>query len=170
MADAPDRRLIRPSHVRYIDKSREFYAAKGFERPYEWAAFDSVPFAKLRRPLTEARVAVVTTSFPHLEDLPPASRQREKGVYHMPVAGRPERMFTADLSWDKNATHTDDPETFLPLARLAEFAAAGRIGAVNDRFFGVPTEYSQRQTGMNASAIAAWCAEDSVDAVVLVPL
>ncbi len=170
MAEPPDRRLTRPSHVRYIDKSREYYAGKGYERPYEWAAYDSVPFTPLKQPLATSRVAVVTTSFIHHDDLPIDSPSHEKVVYSHPVAGRPPRMFTADLSWDKQATHTDDPETFLPLDRLAEFVDSGRIGRLNQRFFGVPTEYSQRRSLLDADVISGWCSEDSVDAVILVPL
>jgi len=170
MAEPPDRRLIRPSHVRYIDKSRVYYAGKGFERPYEWAAYDSVPFTPLKQSLVISRVAVVTTSFIHHGDLPMDSASREKVVYSHPVAHRPARMFTADLSWDKQATHTNDPETFLPLGRLEEFVDSGRIGSLNQHFFGVPTEYSQRKSLLDANVIAGWCSEQSVDAVILVPL
>ena len=41
-----DRQLERRSHVSYIDKSREYYEAQGFEQAYRWAAFDDVPFAR----------------------------------------------------------------------------------------------------------------------------
>ena len=37
------------------------------------------------------------------------------------------RLFT-EKSWDHEATHTDDPETYLPLARLAEHVEAGHVG------------------------------------------
>jgi hypothetical protein len=77
-------------------------------------------------------------------------------------------MFTADLSWDKDATHTDDVETFLPLNRLAEYAVAGRIGSASPRFYGVPTDYSQGRTSLrDAPQILAWCREDGVDAILL---
>lgn len=170
MAALPDRRPTRPTHVRYIDKSRVFYAAKGYERPYEWAAHDSVPFTTTRRPLAESRIAVVTTSFLHRDDRPTEMHDSAKAVYSHPVADRPDRMFTADLSWDKQATHTDDVETFLPLGRLQEAADSGRVGSVNRRFFGVPTEYSQRKSLLDAEVIAGWCHHDSVDVVILVPL
>jgi hypothetical protein len=79
-------------------------------------------------------------------------------------------MFTDDLSWDKEATHTADTESFLPIARLQEHASAGRIGSLADRFYGVPTEYSHRRTADDSLAIERWCRSDGVDAVVLVPL
>jgi D-proline reductase (dithiol) PrdB len=86
----------------------------------------------------------------------------------MAVDPVPTRLFTADLFWDKAATHTDDIDSFLPLNRLAEYAGRGRIGSVSPRFYGVPTEYSQGKTSMrDAPKILEWCREDGVDAVLL---
>ena len=170
MAERADRQVTHRSHVSYIDKSREYYEASGYDQPYRWAAFDEVPFTRLTKPLAECNVAVITTTYLHHHDSAHGAPATDKVVYHHPVADRPERMFTSDLSWDKQATHTDDPESFLPLGALTTLAADGTIGSINHRFFGVPTEYSQRRTGNDAAAIAQWCAEDGVDIALLVPL
>ena len=53
---------------------------------------------------------------------------------------------------------------------LRALAADGVIGSLNGRFFGVPTEYSQRKTALDADQVAAWCADDGVDIALLVPL
>ncbi len=79
-------------------------------------------------------------------------------------------MYTNHLSWHKEATNTDDVETFLPLGRLSEFVARGRLGSLSSRFYGVPTNYSQRETREDALTIAQWCQQDEVDLVLLVPL
>ena len=165
-----DRQLEHRSFVSYIDKSREYYQAHGYEHPYRWAAFDDVAFSPLDTPLTESRVAVVTTSFLHHHDSAWGAPATGKEVYHHPVDDAPDRMFTDDLSWDKQETHTDDTESFLPLGALRSLVDAGTIGSLNERFFGVPTEYSQRRTGLDAERVAEWCAEDGVDIVLLVPL
>jgi hypothetical protein len=165
-----DRQLERRSHVSYIDKSREYYAAQGYAQAYRWAAFDEVPFTPLQTPIEECNVAVVTTSFLHHHDSAFGAPATDKEVYHHPVADVPERMFTDDLSWDKQATHTDDTESFLPLGTLQALAHDGLIGSLNGRFFGVPTEYSQRKTAADADRVAAWCLEDGVDIALLVPL
>jgi hypothetical protein len=170
MAERSDRQVSHRSFVSYIDKSREYYEAHGYEQPYRWAAFDEVPFAPLTKPLADANVAVVTTSFLHHHDSQFGAPATDKQVYSHPVADVPDRMFTDDLSWDKGATHTNDTESFLPLRTLAALAVDGRIGSVNHRFFGVPTEYSQRKTGLDAEQIGSWCAEDGVDVAILVPL
>lgn len=33
------------SFVSYIDRSREYYAAQGYNKPYAWPHYDDVPFA-----------------------------------------------------------------------------------------------------------------------------
>lgn len=171
MAQKPKRREAHRTYLSYIDKSREYYAAHGYGQPYRWAAYDEVPLAKMTKPLSESKVAVVTTSFLHHEDggAEPEAGKR-KTVYHHPTESQPERMFTTDLSWDKDATHTNDVGSFLPLDHLRAMADDGRIGSLNHRFFGVPTDYSQRRTGLDADTIAEWCAEDGVDVVLLIPL
>lgn len=145
----------------YIDRSRDFYAAHGYERPYQWAVHDTTPLQPLTKALSEAVVGVVTTAFPH-------GKTRPKQAMAVPSNPTPDSLFTADLSWHKEATHTDDVDTFLPLAALDR--AAGRIGGVSDRFYCVPTSYSQRLTNDDATKVEAWCREDGVDVVVLVPL
>ncbi len=157
--------------VSYVQKSRAFYEARGFERPYIWAQNDDAPFTQLDKPLSESRVAVVTTTVPFhgqgdelLADAPKGS------AYAQNCSPRPQQMFTNHLSWHKEATNTDDIETFLPLARLSELVGRGRLGSLASRFYGVPTNYSQRETREDALTIARWCQEDEVDLVLLVPL
>ena len=58
-------RAVDPTHrtfVSYIDKSREYYSARGYANPYRWACFDDVPFAALPRPLSQSVVTLITTA------------------------------------------------------------------------------------------------------------
>ncbi|MFT5392613.1 MAG: hypothetical protein ACI8PT_002811, partial [Gammaproteobacteria bacterium] len=32
-------------HVRYIDKTTAYYATQGYDKPYAWSHFDTVPFS-----------------------------------------------------------------------------------------------------------------------------
>jgi len=50
------------SYVRYIDRTRDYYLSKGYDKPYQWAHFDDVPFTPLAKPLSESRVVLITTS------------------------------------------------------------------------------------------------------------
>ena len=154
--------------VGYMERTRGFYEAQGYEKGYRWAHFDDVPFQPLRKPLSASTVAVVVTSTPTGEDGRPVLPKR---VSSLPVASPRESIYTNDLAWDKEATHTEDPDSFLPLRRLEELAASGRIGQVAPSFHCVPTEYSQRRTReVDAPEILERCRRDGADVAVLVPL
>ena len=160
------------SFVSYIDRTREFYAAHGYENPYRWAHFDEVPFARLAKPLSECRVALVTTASVHRDQSPKDGVLRgAKQVWSGPTDAPPKRLYTDDVAWDKEATHTDDVDSFLPIHPLEALVAAGRIGSLAPRFHGVPTDYSQRRTiEQDAPEILGRCREDGVDVALLVPL
>ena len=156
-----------PTHrifVSYIDKSREYYLARGFGNPYSWAHHTDAPFAPLARTLGASRLALVTTAA-----LPGVARSNMQ-VFAAPAADPP-ALYTEHLSWHKTATHTNDRESFLPLRRLDEFAAAGRIGSASPRFYGVPTIYSRRRTVEEfAPALLELCRADAVEAALFFPL
>ena len=167
-----DGRRAQRSYLSYIDKSREYYAAHGYPQPYQWSYNQEVAFTPLAKPLSECTVGLVTTSF--------FEKGREPAG--VPVA-RPKRpyaarcddalggLYNSDLFWDKDNTHTEDLDTYLPINRLREFAAEGRIGALSERFYGIPTDYSHRRTQRNDSPrIEEWMREDGVDVAFLVPL
>ena len=158
--------------VSYIDRSREYYQAQGYDRPYAWAFFDDVPFAPVSKPLKESTLALITTASPF-------ERQPEtndgivapKEVSSGASAAPPERLYTDDLSWDKETTHTEDLDSYFPIHRLQELVDTGRIGQLGSRYHGAPTEYSQRRTiEEDAPEILRRCREDGVDAALLVPL
>ena len=154
--------------VRYIERTRAWYRALGYERDYVWARFEDVPFAPLRKPLAQCTVALIGTATPLDDEGGPVLPKR---VYSRLTATPPEQLYTQDLAWDKDATHTKDRESFLPITRLRELAAEGRIGALAPRFHGVPTEYSQRRTDdVDAPEVLRRCREDGVDVALLVPL
>jgi len=150
------------SFVSYIDKSREYYAAQGYELPYRWAVHDSAPFSPLRGSPAEAIVGVVTTAARTLDDT--------RAPFAQVAEPPPSTMETAHLSWHQTATHTDDLGTFLPLEHLDELARLGEIGNRSDRFYGLPTNYSHRRTRQWSSQIVDWALEDRVDVMLLIPL
>lgn len=170
--NASDVATTHRTFVSYIDRTREFYAAQGYDRPYRWARHSDAPFAKLRKPLSECRVALVTTASPHrAQRVNDGVLRGGKEVWSGATAEPPDRLFTDDLAWDKETTHTDDVESFLPIQRLRAHAEAGRIRDVAPRFHGVPTDYSQRRTiESDAPEILRRCREDEVDVAMLVPL
>jgi len=163
MTQPPD-----PAHrvfVSYIDKSREYYAAQGFTSPYRWAHHRDAPFTPLIKPLARSRVGVVTTAC-----LSPDDQPFDAPPYAVPT-DPPPKLFTMQRSWDKEATHTGDLDSFVPLNRLREAAARGRVESPSPRLYGIPTEYSQRKTvESDAPRLFELCREDGVDVALLVPL
>ena len=162
------RRTVDPTHrtfVSYIDKSRDYYLARGYRNPYRWAYFDTVPFTRLRRPLARSTVTVITTAHQGLES--PSFRS----VYSVDSDRPPTHLSTDGLFWDREATHTNDLDSYFPVHRLQEYARDGRFAGLAQRLHGVPTEYSQRQTlDRDAPELLRRCQDDGVDAALLVPL
>ncbi len=170
--DGPDPAYRIP--VSYIDKSREYYLAQGYGNPYRWAYYADVPFTPLAKPLAQSRVALITTA-----SLIPGGADHDPDPESMPVPSAyvapsdpaPKRLYTQHRFWDKDATHTDDLDSFFPIHRLCEYEAEGRIGELSPRFYGMPTDYSQRRTiEQDAPQVLEWCREDGVDVALLVPL
>ena len=165
---------IQPDHhifVSYIDKSREYYAAQGYTNPYRWAYHQDAPFAPLRMPLAKARIGLVTTASIVEDDDEPAPFSVPRVVFSAPTDPPPEHLYTMHRSWDKVATHTNDLDSYLPIHRLQEAVAAGSIGSLSPRYYGAPTEYSQRKTNeIDAPELLRLCREDGVDAALLVAL
>ncbi len=166
-----ERRRTHRSHVSYIDKSREYYAAHGYEKAYQWATNDDAPFTPLSKPLSECKVGLVTTAY-FLPDgfvyRVPSDLPRVPATATRSQVGN---LNTTHLSWAKDETHTDDPNSFLPLDQLQRLADEGRIGSLSERFYCLPTQFSHRQTQKrDAPQVLEWMQEDDIDVAVMVPL
>jgi hypothetical protein len=155
--------------VSYIDKSREYYLASGYNNPYRWAHHQDAPFTPLRKPLAECRLGLVTTA--SVVDVEPEPFASPRAVHSGPTDPAPAGLYTENRFWDKEATHTRDLDSFAPIHRLQEAAARGRIGSLSPRFYCVPTEYSQRKTiEVDAPQVLDLCREDGVEVAMLAPL
>lgn len=158
------------SHVRYIDKTREYYRNEGYERPYRWAHFDDIPFTPLAKPLAQCRVGLITSSEMAIRDEPPpvADDDPLRDPYSLPSDTPVARLYSRKTAYDRFATTLDDVDSYLPLTRLRELAGSGRIGGLAPRFQTVFSQYSQRKTlGVDAPRILDWLREDRVDVAVL---
>lgn len=157
---------MQESDVPYMKRTRDFYRAQGYTNDYQWAHHDEVPFSHLQKQLSECKVAVVTTAVPDSE-----AGRAQRQVHSCASLPIPSSMYTDELSWHKTMTHTNDVASFLPLMQLKRCEDEGLIGELGDRFYTIPTEYSQRNTRLNdAPEILAHCQHDAVDVAILVPL
>ena len=155
------------SHVRYIDKTRDYYASEGYTTPYQWAHFDTIPFTSLPRPLAACRMGVVTTSEIAVRDQPTAD-DLAREVYSLSSDLSPTHLFSRKAAYDRYATTLEDVDAYLPLTHLGRLADEGRIGGLARRFHVVYNEYSQRKTSeVDAPEVLRRCREDGVDVVAL---
>jgi D-proline reductase (dithiol) PrdB len=142
-------------------------------------AAESIPFTPLSLPLAQARVALLSTAGISRPPDPPFDMDGERAnpMWGDPSWRRiPATATAADV--EVNHLHIDtgyikrDLNVALPLARLAELAAAGEIGSV------APSHYSvmgfqldgTAQVRDSAPAIAAAMKEEGVTAAILAPV
>jgi D-proline reductase (dithiol) PrdB len=168
-----------PEHdvpIPYMQRTRDYYLRLGYDNPYKWAHFVDVPFAPLRAPLAQARVALITTAAP----FQPGAGDQGPGapynagakfytVYSDSTEGTPD-VRISHVGYDRVHTEARDPNSWFPLAQLQAAVKAGRIGALTPRFHGAPTNRSQRVTiETDAPELLRRCREDGADVAVLVP-
>ena len=162
-------------HVRYMERIRDYYIAQGYEKSYEWAHFDEIPFTPLDKPLSECRVTLLSTSDVSVvrdDDAPLSAEETTVGaVYSLPWSTSPEKLYSRQESYDRYATSLDDINAYLPITRLEALAREGIIGGVTERFHNVNRGYSKRLM-METAAPAALerCREDNADVALLVPV
>jgi hypothetical protein len=168
-----------PAHdapIPYLQRIRDYYAALGYGAPYEWAHYAHVPFHRLDMPLSEARVAIVTTAAPYQPgrgDQGPGAPYNAAAKFYTVYSGgtgHEHDLRVSHIAIDRKHTTAEDPGSYFPLPALRNAAARGRIGAVAPRFHGLPTNRSHRTTlEVDCPELLARCKADAVDAVLLVP-
>lgn len=163
------------SNVRYIDKTREYYLAEGYNNPYNWAHFDEVPFTPLKKPLSDCCITIVSTSDVAVKSTENQSDENEHtligNVYEIGSGLAASDLFTRQEHYDRHATNLDDVDTFFPITQLHESVAEGRVGRIAPSLYGVFTAYSQKKTrDTDAPDVLKRCRENNVDVAVLTPV
>lgn len=162
-------------YVRYIDRTRDYYLGQGYEKPYAWAHHEDAPFTPLSKPLSESRVAIVSTSDIAIHG---ADGKRDRSnefsvgnVYSLPSDTPLDLLYSRQEHYDQHATTLDDVNAYYPVARLSELVERGRIGSLAPRFHGVYTGYSQRKTmEVDAPEVLNRLREDDVDLAIMTPV
>ncbi len=161
--------------VPYMQRTRDWYLALGYDNPYRWAHFTEVPFHPLAKPLAESTVALVTTAAPYQPDKGP---QGQGALYNAAAKFFSVYSGDADRDHDVRITHVaidfrhttcEDSGTWFPLLAMREAAGRGRFRLAR-RFHGMPTNRSQRHTiEIDGPELLARCRADGADAAMLVP-
>lgn len=162
--------------IPYMQRTRDYYLAIGYDTPYRWAHNVAAPFQPLTKFLAESRVTIITTAArfdpANGDQGPGAAYNGSAKFYHVYDGDTAQQhdLRISHIAYDRAHTTATDMNTWFPLAQLNRLAAKGRIGSVAPRFFGAPTNRSHRATmETDAPDILARCKADSVDVAVLVP-
>lgn len=147
-----------------------------FVAAYPWRRIDPVPFAPLCKPLSECRVALVSSAGFVVRGQEPFDQHRLGGdPTFREVRGDVDVASLVDAHRSEAFDHTGmlrDPNLAFPVDRLRELAEVGRIGSVNGRhlsFMGSLTA-TGRLTKQTAPEAARRLAADGVDVALLVPV
>ena len=170
--------------VPYIEKTRDYYRKEGYSEPYRWAHFDSAPFTPLKKPLSECRVALISTA--GFEIIPEGGfsdeelRELRKGtntgtyaleVFSVPSDTRKERILFVKENHDRAQSDMSDADAFFPVTRLREFRDEGVLGSLASDYFRVQLNYSQRKVmEVDAPEVLRRCRADAVDVALLSPV
>lgn len=160
--------------VRYIDRTHAWYDALGTNNHYRYAHFLSAPFRPLSKPLSECRVALMTTAAPYQAD---KGLQGAGSPYN--AAAKFFHVYSGETAQDHDLriSHvsvnreqmSDDSNAWFPLPALRRTVLSGRVGELTKRFHGIPTNRSQRHTvEVDCPDVLERCQADGADVAVLV--
>jgi D-proline reductase (dithiol) PrdB len=147
-----------------------------FIRAYPYRKVDWRPGARLKKPLSEARVAIVTTAGFFMPDQPPFDTTIRGGDYSFRVIPADTDLSTLEIAHRSDAFDiggiTSDKNLALPLDRLKSLTTDRIIGSVAPRHFSFMGSIAapRRLIAKTAPEVARMLLEDEVDAVLLTPV
>jgi hypothetical protein len=161
--------------VRYMQRTRDWYLALGYDNPYRWAHYLDVPFQALAKPLAQSTLTLISTAAPYQPDKGPqgpGAPYNAAAKFYAVYSGDSaidHDVRIAHVAIDRKHTSMEDSGSWFPLRLLRKLAQQGRF-KLGRRFHGAPTNRSQQHTiDVDAPELLARCREDGVDAAVLVP-
>ncbi len=158
------------------DTSEFSLTVRLFLKTYYWRKIDPVPWTPLRKPLSQCKVALVSSAGFVLPDQPhfdESFRGGDPSFREIPAEVDVRTLVETHRS--ETFDHTglqQDPNVAFPIDRIREMAAAGRIGAVNRRHLSCMGSITAPGRLMRDTAPPAvrLLVEDQVDVALLVPV
>jgi len=151
-------------------------AVRAMLRVYRWRQIDPVPWAPLKKPLAESRLAVVSSAgFVHRDQEPFDESVRGGDFSFREIPNEAAVSELTDFHRSKSYDHTgmaQDPNLAFPLDRVRELVESGRVGSLaraHISFMGSITAPG-RLIRDTAPAAADALVADEVDVALLVPV
>lgn len=153
------------------DVSEFSLTTRMFLKTYPWRRIDPVPCAPLRKPLPEARIAIVTTAGLHLPDQPPFDHDKRGGdTSYCVIPNDAEVSSLLEAHRSETFDHSgvlSDPNLAFPLDRLREMHL--NLAPRHLSFMGSITAPG-RLMKESAPEAAQLLVDDGVEAALLVPV
>ena len=147
-----------------------------FLKVYRWRRIDPVPWTALRKPLSQCRLALVSSAgfvLPKQQLFDDSIKGGDPSFREIPSDAKTSEL--TDTHRSESFDHTGmraDPNVAFPIDRINELAASARIGSVNRRhlsFMGSITAPS-RFVKETVPPAAQKFVDDQVDVALLVPV
>lgn len=152
------------------------FSTRLFLKAYPWRRIDPVPWAPLKKPLTQSRLALVSSAgfvLPTQARFDETIKGGDPSFREIPGDVSVSALVESHRSQAfDHAGIRQDPNLAFPIDRVRELARCGRIGAVNHRhlsFMGSITAPG-RFVRDHVPQAAGWLTEDGVDVALLVPV
>ncbi len=158
--------------IRYVERLNGFYRSQGFS-PYRWTINEAAPITALTKPLSQCRVALLTSGGVSRKDAPPFNPLARNDLRLDTIPA--ETVSTFFEIHDDYYNHRDadrDINCIFPLERLREFATEGVIGSAGSHHYSgfMGRIYTRTAVVTEAApSLARKLRDESVDAFVLVP-
>ncbi|MBM3348450.1 MAG: glycine reductase [Betaproteobacteria bacterium] len=164
------------SAIPYMQRTRSYYMALGYDNPYVWAHYNNVPFTPFKKPLRGSTLALITTAVPYdpsKGDQGPGAPYNAQAKFYEPYAmvtiGDPD-LRIAHVGIDRQHANLSEMACWFPIKAARQAVLDQRITKLAPRFYGLPTNRSQRHTLENdAPRILEMCQTDGVDVAMLIP-
>lgn len=162
--------------IRYIERTRSYYLGLGYDNPYVWAHYTKVPFTRLKKPLSQSVLGLITTAVqfdPNKGDQGPGAPYNAAAKFYEPYKSpinQKQDLRIAHVGIDRKNANMEESECWFPLAAARRVVEMGRLQMVSPNFYGLPTNRSQRHTlEVDAPIILEMLRADNVDVAILIP-
>ena len=131
-------------------------------------AVGDIPWAPLRKPLTECTVVLVTTGGVHLRTDRPFKMNSDSSFRVIPNGAQAEDLAISHQAYDRTDALKDINLVF-PIERLRELAAEHVIGQLAENHFGFGLMGSAKRLIPSIKEVAGRISKSGVDLALLVP-
>ena len=155
------------SPIAYIPRTREMYPDYP---PYRWVVNEDVPWTPLAKPLSQCKVALISSGGVYHVDQPPFHLRDDTSYREISKSVAVEELRVAHFGY-RTEDVVEDPNCVFPIERMRELEAEGVIGELADPVYSfMGGIYSARKVWQDlAPRLVERLKGDNLDVLYLVP-